>query len=613
MKLFCMKALIITLISSLANLSYANEMKSSFNEAMSVGKTQNGQVRNVITSFDPNTISDNYNPRPSEINLKGNVSNLNNLGMSELNNSEVGKTINTSTVNNPKVHISEDADFIKGTDDIRQNADVISGVKSGRQCVKQVLSKSTITNHYCEKDQEITKTCKIRNEIKWVGSRSIKHKQIIINEADMNITNHSTLRKGRYDLQMTIPENNAVMTGYDFSFKNNGWGSKWTKRTLIFPYIYVGNIIEKKFSNNETITVRGLSIPIHNKIMARVETGGAFARWEGNYGYLNSVDHQFTIYYTVEEDTLEPKIHQVSDCNEYTENSIEVSSQCTQKGGVRKFVKDGKSFELTSDCWETQVKYAVSEASDNECKAYEKNPNCSVAERECILNEAGNCTRFRNKYQCSVTTKTDGHLCGDEFFCSDGSCSELDNSVNTNFGHAVSQLANLAKAAEDYNYSEQKFTAFTGNPMFCRKSGFGYSDCCKDSGWGQSAGLAKCNGEEQMLGQAKEKKTAVFVGTFCSKKVLGKCIKRKSSYCVFDNKLARITQVQGRSGQLGIGFGGAKNPNCRGLSVEELSRINFNNMNYSDFYEELNSNTQVPDKDQLIKYMKNSITEQMQQ
>ena len=60
-------------------------------------------------------------------------------------------------------------------------------------------------------------------------------------------------------------------------------------------------------------------------------------------------------------------------------------------------------------------------------------------------------------------------------------------------------------------------------------------------------------------------------------------VQRKAGYCVFDNKLARIIQYQGRSGQLGIGFGGASSPDCRGITVDELQKIDFNAMDYSDF------------------------------
>ncbi|MBW6087903.1 conjugal transfer protein TraN [Escherichia coli] len=49
--------------------------------------------------------------------------------------------------------------------------------------------------------------------------------------------------------------------------------------------------------------------------------------------------------------------------------------------------------------------------------------------------------------------------------------------------------------------------AFTGQAKFCKKAAAGYSNCCKDSGWGQDIGLAKCSSDEKALAKAKIKQT----------------------------------------------------------------------------------------------------------
>lgn len=622
----CIKTLITALALCATTFSFANNMKSSFNDAMNEGKSQSGKGSAAITSFDPSSVMSNYTANPSEVNLRGDASSLGSLGMQELNNSEVGKAINDSTINNPKIKIDENADFLQVSDGIRQNAAAISGMKSGKQCVNQVLSKTSYTNHYCEKDQAVNQVCTRTADVKWVGSKTFKsgEKTLVHNRIRKDFrygnyayTNASYLTNGSFKMLFELPKN-IIVTGFDYtleskspylSFANR---SNFLKTNYIFGKEFNHNYVDRKklsFSEN------GLNYSTGDNTVHSLDylsiSSFAFMSY-----FLNENWYEITlkVYYKELVEDIKPELVWIDSCsNTNTEDSIKISEKCTQAGGNRVFTKNGKTYTLNSECWQYQEEYLVGEASDNECKAYENNSNCSVTERECILSQGGKCLRFRNKYQCSKVTKTDGYLCGDEFFCSDGSCADLEGSVNTDFGHAVSQLANLAKASEDYDYDEQKFRAFSGRAMFCRKSGFGYSDCCKDSGWGQSAGLAKCNDEEQMLGQAKEKKTAVFVGTFCSRKVLGKCVQRKSGYCVFDNKLARITQVQGRSGQLGFGFGGASNPDCRGLTVDELQSIDFNAMDYSDFYDELNSNTEVPNKDQMIDYMKKSITEQMKQ
>ncbi|WP_407301282.1 conjugal transfer protein TraN [Klebsiella quasipneumoniae] len=108
--------------------------------------------------------------------------------------------------------------------------------------------------------------------------------------------------------------------------------------------------------------------------------------------------------------------------------------------------------------------------------------------------------------------------------------------------------------------------AFTGKAKFCKKFAAGFSNCCKDSGWGQDVGLARCSSEEKALAKAKKRQAdGQYRGILCSKKVLGICPRKKRSYCQFDSKLAQIVQQQGRNGQLHIGFGGASSPDCRGL------------------------------------------------
>jgi hypothetical protein len=105
--------------------------------------------------------------------------------------------------------------------------------------------------------------------------------------------------------------------------------------------------------------------------------------------------------------------------------------------------------------------------------------------------------------------------------------------------------------------------AFTGKAMRCRKAFAGFSNCCKDSGWGQSAGLAACDDEEKLSGRRKRKNHRQR-GRAVRSQVLGACIQKSQVYCVFDGKLARIIQEQGRRDQLGVKFGSGDSPNCRG-------------------------------------------------
>ncbi len=135
----------------------------------------------------------------------------------------------------------------------------------------------------------------------------------------------------------------------------------------------------------------------------------------------------------------------------------------------------------------------------------------------------------------------------------------------------------------------------------------------KDSGWGQDIGLAKCSSDEKALAKAKSNKLTVSVGEFCSKKVLGVCLEKKRSYCQFDSKLAQIVQQQGRNGQLRISFGSAKHPDCRGITVDELQKIQFNRLDFTNFYEDLMNNQKIPDSGVLTQKVKEQIADQLKQ
>ncbi len=87
--------------------------------------------------------------------------------------------------------------------------------------------------------------------------------------------------------------------------------------------------------------------------------------------------------------------------------------------------------------------------------------------------------------------------------------------------------------------------AFTGQAKFCKKAAAGYSNCCKDSGWGQDIGLTKCSSDEKALAKAKSNKLTVSVGEFCSKKVLGVCLQKKRSYCQFDSEAGADSPAAG--------------------------------------------------------------------
>lgn len=284
-----------------------------------------------------------------------------------------------------------------------------------------------------------------------------------------------------------------------------------------------------------------------------------------------------------------------------------IKSECKVPGGTKTVVVDGVSYPVTQPCWQYEDTYRSQSATEGTCGSLNNDRACTRIGVECQDMNEGICYSQKEIWQCQSPSTGKGQICGDELFCQDGTCVESQTKTNNRFAEAVSALAMLAAAGEDAKGDSMNIRVFTGKPQSCRKAMAGFNNCCQSGGWGGDVGLAHCSDEEKALGKAREKGITIQVGTYCSNKVLGVCLQKKTSYCVFDSKLAKIAQEQGRGGQLGIGFGGASSPDCRGMTVEELSRLRFDNMDFSSFFDELSSKSNVPQDQQLLDRVSNSL------
>lgn len=92
----------------------------------------------------------------------------------------------------------------------------------------------------------------------------------------------------------------------------------------------------------------------------------------------------------------------------------------------------------------------------------------------------------------------------------------------------------------------------------------------------------KCSKKELELGAQRQLRSCSKVGTYCKKKVLGACIEKRTSFCCFSSPLTRILQEQIRP-QLGMNFGRAKSPNCSGLPIDQLDRVDWDRVNLDEW------------------------------
>jgi hypothetical protein len=246
------------------------------------------------------------------------------------------------------------------------------------------------------------------------------------------------------------------------------------------------------------------------------------------------------------------------------------------------------------DHWVEDYTYACHGGLKDNCSAL-KSKGCRHVTSACIHRVSDVCTRWEQTYACQHTLprSTSYKAKGKKVpFCLVGDCVDTRYGDNNDMLDALSHLAVLGEAQKDLR---AHIGVFKGQVRGCRKNCTNFRDCCTtEKGWGISIGFSECSGEEKELGEWRHQKRCILVGTHCAEKLLGVCVRKITNFCCFGTKLSRLIQEHGRR-QLGMNFGTAKCPDCRGFTPEELSRLDFSKIDLSELCEDIQKNFKSPD------------------
>lgn len=582
-------------------MASASNMDNAAKDGYAMAEAAQKQAQSALKDFQPQKEFPNFNANPAEANFYQNDAKLGSAGNQSLSESELGKFSRETYINNPKDKIDWQSDMVKNSQTIQQNAEGITA-GSAEQCSKKSISQSSFKEHVCERGKTIVSTCTNTASVEWKSETQAR-----------TITREYPLRRqtwhkegSRIVVEIT-PDVSGNIEKATYAYKMSYMYDAVEVEVLGGKFQYwfkPGKIGWKPVENPLTVTtdqfIKGKQYRFSHPD-------------ESRYGRDITLPVDATLRFTVKvnETIWQPKIVWTQNCPVDKANAVKTKSWCSQQGQTRHFNKDGKSYPLYQNCWQYSEQWLLHENDDNTCTRWEKNPNCNEGARQCLQKIGNLCVKESVKFQCQQTTQGEGFLCGGKFYCADGKCATIASGNNHDFGEAVSQLAALAKAGKDISGNSKSLNAFTGKPMACRKTAIGFSNCCKSNGWGHDIGLASCDSEEKAIGKAKAKGVVIDIGEFCAEKVLGVCLRKKHSYCVFDSKLAKIVQAQGRGGQLGIGFGSAKQPDCRGMTIEELQQVKFDALDFTEFYDELNNQIKLPDSQKLSQKISRQIKNEL--
>ncbi|GME47606.1 MULTISPECIES: type-F conjugative transfer system mating-pair stabilization protein TraN [unclassified Pantoea] len=609
-----MKCAVLLSLCLIASGAFADATSDAYNAGAGYAGSNKGQGTAAAKGTDPASVIPGYTASPPQGGYYGGVQGgdggIKDKGQTQIGSNEAGQAVTDSSTKNPPVTIDPNADFIQNGKNAEANSgSIVDGTNS--QCTAKVVSKSVFENFTCDRDVAQVQTCARTGSIILTGSSHTETRT-------MNMLLKNARRVDKQVLvDITFPETATLVSGTTQLVYTPAPTYVTSPRFYYYVALLNNNVTLEYGKGAVGINIAGVQVNAGQTYTAIVTMNSSRGNtpYDTLVKYINNGTTLFHLDVTYNVTVSDKKADTTwsESCSfDKSQATASTGTVCTDPGGTRSVDSDGQTYTQTQGCWQYQDSYIVPVNSTGNCAQLMSDRNCTLAGRGCTEAEGGTCTHEQDTYQCQTTFSSQGLLCGGQYLCQSGDCDGTDGAGDNGFDTAVAKLAGLASAGDDVKNGDQiNIKAFTGQALYCRKAMAGFSNCCVDTGWGNSSGLANCNSDEMAIGKAKAKKVTVLVGEACNKAVLGVCVQKKQAYCVFGGKLARIIQEQGRRDQLHVSFGSGDSPNCRGITVPELQAINFDLINFQDFYSDLMANQKIPDSATMIKQAKDRIAAQV--
>lgn len=530
-------------------------------------------------SSNPKEYVSDYTENPKELNI--NKDNISNEASKFAYSDERAIGIRDSFESRPRYDFKED-NLKLGSNVIKYADDIINGItnkyvdcESNRKCDLKYSDKT----HYCESPVEL-KNLKCKRERRVQVSIPSKVKKRFKVEVEGYSKSGATYK---YDIRsqsviysnygtpttsQTDSINDIKCNNFSMKLVQHGYSSNSAQRR-------VGVTVELQGTCEQPILYVSTSQGHHNKDKYKWLTRGGYGIVEFEYQ---------------PDPTFRDSLHTM--CPELEKRESlgickAVKDKCLKKGEER--VIDG--VKVKRDCWLYETRYNCGENEVTETCGNYLNNNCIQVSSDCTKKVGNICTAIKRGFNCAENT------CGPKVTVTCGkdiiSSEIIEDSVykaspqDSNFTDSITKLAGIKGAIGNIpsDFDENTPFIFKGRQMECREYGFfGVKNCCKDKGWGIDLELTSCSSSEKELGRLKEEGLVIFVGNNKHDREDWEIERNDKRYCVFDSKIARLIQSQGRSVQLNIGFGSGKYPDCRGISPKELSKINLDKINFSEAF-----------------------------
>jgi conjugal transfer mating pair stabilization protein TraN len=219
-----------------------------------------------------------------------------------------------------------------------------------------------------------------------------------------------------------------------------------------------------------------------------------------------------------------------------------------------------------------------------------KEKNCVLTAENCLRKERNQCLLFEKIFKCRLQKKPlEANL--RNIYGSDSSLWDTFYQPNKDMPAVATKLAIFDEMKKELENSQtadaRTFQIFGGYDQKCSTNIADkvIYDCCESmDGFATQIKLSKCTSNEIALAEAKKKGLAHYVGKK-KKEFLSLWVSRTDHvYCVFPTKLSRVFQEEARK-QLKMNWGDADKPDCRGLTQEEIKKVDFSKLDLVEAFE----------------------------
>lgn len=286
-----------------------------------------------------------------------------------------------------------------------------------------------------------------------------------------------------------------------------------------------------------------------------------------------------------------------------------VKTECVAGPETRSY--HGKGFHRK--CWSERMTVVCpfDAPETNGCSALRKK-GCQQMDERCIKTATdGRCIKWTKRYRCparSTETVSSGH--GNIYNIDGGSLTGKSTHFN-DMAASLTQLqvlSEMQKEVKNITSTHQTIHVFKGQCNRCKKNIMEniLYDCCAVQGLAMDLNLVDCNPEERQLSVMRGEGKCHYVGA-THNQFMGMWTSSDTHvYCCFPSPLIAHLQKEARK-QLGKDFGLPTNPDCGGLSMAEIQRVDFSKMDLSPLFEDLlkkaRTNKSIPDTSKAAERM----------